>query len=348
MGFAADHQAEIKRQSRRGRCLHFDNGVRCNEIISAHSIQRRGQLAHIAENGHIYRLNADLKTLTETGGSPKPKRLGVNRASTFAGFCKSHDNALFKSIDDAPLGPDKEQVALYAYRSVCREYFVKENAVRSIDAVRNHAELDQQQRSMLDAARFGHSLGFKGLQRHKRIYDAALSQKNFHEFQFTYFMSTSRCSVQVSGLLYPDSDFMGRRSQHLGSSEPLDLIAFFTAPTADGWAFCFAWHESSSASCVALVRSLATVVSDGQSPADALLRFSLSCCENHAIRISWWDNLSQVKREEAQRRMELMVHPGIPVPQDYLTHGCEGMADWSFEWVYTTVGEDASQETPPQ
>lgn len=319
--------------------MHFDNGARCNEIISAHSIQRRGQLAHIAEDGHVYRLSADLKTLKATGGSPKPKRLGVNRASTFAGFCKSHDNSLFKLIDDAPLGPNKDQIALYAYRSVCREYFVKENAVRSIDAMRGHAELDQQQRSMLGAAWFGHSLGFKGLQHHKRIYDEALSQENFHEFQFTYFLSQSRCSVQVSGLLYPDCDFLGRRLQQLGSNEALELITFFTAPTADGWAFCFAWHESSSAACVALVRSLATVVAEGQSPADALLRFSLSCCENHAIRISWWDGLPQTKRDEAQERMELMAHPGIPLPQDYLSHGLENMADWSFEWVYTTVGE---------
>src|SRR6266853_4011934 len=211
MSFIADYQQESKRQRGRGRCLHYADGVRCNEFISAHSIQKGGQLSLIAEDGHVYRLNADLSTLRKTKGEPHPKKIGIKKTSTFAGFCKHHDNALFKPIDNEPLEPRKQQVALYAYRSLCREYFVKENAVAVLEKMKVHPELDAGKVAFLKSSLIGHSIGLENLNHHKRHYDEALRQKKYDEFEFTYFTSTSRCSLQLSGLLYPDYDFIGHR-----------------------------------------------------------------------------------------------------------------------------------------
>lgn len=338
MSFEADYQQECKRQSNRGRCLHFVDGARCNKIISAHSIQNRGQLSMIAENGHVYRLNADLSTLKNTDGMPSLKKIGINKVSTFGGFCKYHDNILFKPIDDRLLNSDKHQIALYAYRCLCREYFVKENAVKVIEKMKNHPDLHPGWQPFLRNTIIGHSRGFQGLQYHKQYYDDALRHRRYDEFEYTYFISTSRCSLQLSGVLYPDFDFHGYRLQNLGNwSSPLDLITFFTAPTREGWAFGFAWHKSSSRTCLPFLGSLASSVANGEKMEDALLRFSLSCCENHAFRISWWDNLNESLKQIAIERMLLMIHPYIPVPANYLVNGCEGIADWSFEYVHTTL-----------
>ena len=335
MPFIADSQKELKRQSDRGRCLHYEMGERCNEIISAHSIQRSGQLAHIAEDGHVYRVSVDLY---KNNGRPKPRRVGVNRASTFAGFCKAHDNELFTPIDNFPLRPDAEQVALYAYRSLCREYFVKENTVRALSNLADHCDLAPSDRNMLADCCKGHANGFNGLQYHKEQYDRALRSKSYYDFDYTIFTSVSPCSVQLSGLLYPDYDFTGCYLQELGTEErPPDLITFFTAPTADGWSFGFAWHVSSSSTCERLLGSLAAVVSTGTRLEDALLRFSVPCCENHALRISWWDALSLDSQTALMERISLMACPFTPVPSSYLTKGCEGIANWSFEHVYTTL-----------
>ena len=342
MSFVADHQQELKRQNNRGRCLHFADGVRCNEIISAHSIQKRGQLSLIAEDGHVYRVSADLSTLRASEGAPRFKKMGVNKASTFAGFCKYHDNALFEPIDNEPVEPQNRQIALYAYRSLCREYFVKENAVTVISRMKDHPELNAEGRALLQTSLVGHSLGFEGLKHHKQYYDEALRTKQYDEFEFTYFTSTSQCSMQLSGLLYPDFDFLGERLQDLGNwASPLDLISFFTAPTPDGWAFGFCWHTSSGRSCVPFVQSLASRATYGEKIEDSLLRFSFSCCENHAVRISWWNNLGAKAQRSAMDRIKLMAHPHLPVPQDYLVRGCENIADWNFEYVHTTLRADA-------
>lgn len=342
MSFIGDYQRELKRHNSRGRCLHFSDGIRCNDIVSAHSIQKGGQLSLIAEDGHVYQLNGDLSTLKQAEGVPHPKKVGVNKASTFAGFCKHHDNELFKPIDVYPLQPNSQQAALYAYRCLCREYFVKENAVAVLEGMKDHPELDGSQQSFLKSSLFGHSLGFEGLRHHKSQFDKALQKADYGEFQFTSFVSRSACDLQLSGLLYPDNDFTGQALQNLGDwSEPLDLITFFTAPTSDGWAFTFCWHASSNRVCIPFIQSLASRVADGEKIEDVLLRFSFSCCENHAFRISWWDKLGIDAKRDVLERMFLMIHPDIPIPPDYLVTGCENIAHWKFEHVYTTLQTDA-------
>ena len=340
MSLNADFQKELKKQSARGRCLHFENGDRCNQIIAAHSIQRSGQLTQIAEDGHVYRLSADLSVLKRTGGAPEPKRVGIGKVSTFAGFCSHHDNDLFKSIDQSPLVPEVQQVALYAYRCLCREYFVKENAVQLFASLRNHPNHSQHSEALFEASLTGHSIGFNGLKYHKENYDLALRANSYHEFGYTVFTSDSPWPFQLSGLLYPDFDFTGQPLQEVGTDGPLDLITFFTAPTSSGWAFGFAWHRSSFRSCEHLMKSLATSVCRGSNLADVLLRFSISCCENHAIRISWWDGLSPTAKAELIERMSLMASPYEPVPPIYLAVGCEGIADWSFEHVFSTISPE--------
>ncbi|KWS24588.1 hypothetical protein AL062_13110 [Pseudomonas syringae pv. syringae] len=321
----------MKRQNQKGRCLHFNNGMRCNQIISAHSIQKSGQLKLIEEAGHVYRLNGDTSTLKKNGGQPNVKAIGVNNASTFFGMCQEHDNQLFSPIDNHPLRFDHEQVALYAYRSVCREYFVKENATITLAASLEYPELQQWQLQLLQAMLHGQRVGLQRLQRHKLIYDDCLARRDFSKFKFTIFGSSSRCSLQASGLTFPVFDFQGREIQDLSpEAETVDLLTFFTAPTANGWAFVVAWHESSEPSCQWLIHSLAEARHRGNRLEDMLLRLSLSSCENHAIRISWWESLASNGKDEALDLIRYMADPRVGIRPDYLVRGCAGLADWSF------------------
>ncbi|MBB2497488.1 hypothetical protein [Aquipseudomonas ullengensis] len=338
MKIAADFFNEMKRNESRGRCLHFERGERCNEIISAHSIQKSNQLGEIAEAGHVYRITAEMSVLRDNNWQPAPQKIGWKKASTFSGFCKYHDNELFKPIDNYPLEPNSEQVALYAYRCMCREYFTKENVATSLKNFINNSALHAEQKNFLEASYMGHSLGFQRLQYHKKYFDAALLSKSYSEFQFLTLTSNSPWHLQLSGVLYPDFDFLGGGLQDLGDfKSPLDFITFFTAPLAQGWSFTLCWHASSNNSCVALARSLASAVSCGASPQDALLRFSFSCCENHAFRITWWDSLPVLAREAILSRVALMADPEAPVPSDYLAKGLEGIAGWEVENIFTTL-----------
>lgn len=338
MNLTADFLNEIKRNESRGRCLHYESGEQCNEIISAHSIQKSKQLGAIAENGHVYRVISDLSTMRKNNGRPAPKKIGVKRVSTFSGFCKKHDNELFMPIDDFLLEPNAEQIVLYAYRCMCREFFVKQNAESTMEGLKNHPELSKEMKDVLLSSLVGHSLGFHRLKHHKKYYDRALSEKKYDEFEYITFESKSPWNLQLSGVLFPDYDFQGKKLQEIGDfSSPLGFISFFTAPTSQGWSFNICWHGSSNEPCFKFVESLRSSVSNGEKLQDALFRFSISCCENHAFRISWWDSLADSAKAEIISRVELVTDLGIPIPDRYLAGGLEGIAGWEFEHVYTSL-----------
>ncbi len=164
MSFIADFIKESNRLRNRGRCLHFADGNRCDQMVAAHSIQKRGQLRMIAESGHVFRFSTDVSTLNKSSGVPSPKKTGVNDVSTFLGFCQTHDSQRFEKIDRYPLTPNHEEIALYAYRSLCREYFVKENAVDLTDSMSENRNLSSEKRGILKAMKSGLALGFERLQ----------------------------------------------------------------------------------------------------------------------------------------------------------------------------------------
>jgi len=53
------------------------------------------------------------------------KRVGINEASVFLGFCSHHDSQLFSVFERHPFTATEEQLHLLAYRSVCREACMK-------------------------------------------------------------------------------------------------------------------------------------------------------------------------------------------------------------------------------
>ena len=329
-----------KKFQNQGRCLHYDANERCKEIINAHSIQRRKSLSEIAHNGHIYRLASDFSTLKKNKGKLTLKKRGVNDVSTFLGFCKKHDHELFKSIDNYPLMPTDEQVFLYGYRSLCRELFVKENALNSLKSqLSSSKNINNTIKNLLIDFRTGTAFGLDNLKNHKSIYDNSLREKAYHDIRYALFISKQKPFMAFSGLIYPDFDFMGRKLQNLGNLESkLDLITFCSSVMDTGWGFLFAWHKSSSNVCVEFMRSLATTMYERKSKVeDMLFRLVISTCENHAISPQWWKVLSKNHKEQIIEVASNMGNIFAMTKQTYLVEGLEGIANWRFENVISNM-----------
>lgn len=101
------------------RCLA--PGTECpNRAIRSHSVQNARVLDLIVSNGHVKRIKYQL----EKDGSFRVyfDDIGRNEASTFEGFCSSHDTSIFVALDTRAFDlADQEQLFLLAYRSVARE-----------------------------------------------------------------------------------------------------------------------------------------------------------------------------------------------------------------------------------
>ena len=97
----------------------------CTEksIKKSHTIQRNKVLKTISEGNHVYKPEVDMQ-------SDKPKmkikKIGINDASTFPGFCSIHEQ-LFESFEKKGSIDSKNEALLQTFRAICREIVFREN-----------------------------------------------------------------------------------------------------------------------------------------------------------------------------------------------------------------------------
>ena len=299
------------------------------KIINAHSIQRGGLLARIAYEGHVYCLSKNFSAVVKNHGRSTYERIGINRASTFLGFCRVHDNELFRPIDTVPLVPTEEQAFLYAYRSLCREYFVKESAYNLLSKQLEDMSQPEAFIELLSGMKNGTALGLRDLHFQKQQFDKSLSSKRYHDIRFVLFATKQDPTIAFSGITFPDFDFDGKPLQRIGRpSEQLQLLTYCSAPMEKGWGFLFAWHKRSTRICRLLMKSLNHRESPAQL-ADALFRLVFSC-ENHAIAPSWWQNVPVQSKKDILDRISDATDSLTDTPSNFLSEGLEGITNWRF------------------
>lgn len=100
------------------RCLFPD----CKGIaIASHSRQRGSELQAIAKHGHVYGLTIDFPSAIGNYSPTIFTRQGIRKATTFPGFCATHDRELFREIDVGTLAPSEIGAATYALRAIAHE-----------------------------------------------------------------------------------------------------------------------------------------------------------------------------------------------------------------------------------
>lgn len=323
-----------KQLRQKGRCLHYDGSHRCKKIINAHSIQKNQSLEAISENGHVYRLSPNIGSLKKNKGRLTFDKCGIHRVSTFLGFCKKHDNELFEPIDNFQLVPTVHQVFLYAYRALCRELFVKENALTLYENLLVDIPDTNPIKEFFVSTKKGTIFGLENLKKHKEEYDSSLRNKSYFDIRYVLFISKQKPFIAFSGLFYPDFDFIGRQLQNLANhKKKLDLITICTAPVKSGWGVLFLWHNSSSEICQEFMRSLATMAYEGNRLGDLFFRMAISNCENLAIAPEWWESLLDSQKEQIASRATLMTNIFSETKPTYLMEGLEGIAPWDFDSV---------------
>lgn len=321
-----------------GTCLHHDSKEDCKKIISAHSIQKNQALSAIAIDGHVYMRSTDYSAIKKHKGKPSFKKVGVNKASTFLGFCEKHDNTLFEPIDKRLLVPTDQQIMLYAYRSLCRELFVKRNSVKLYNNQRQEKGITQGIRDLFEGMYQGSKFGLKNLYRQKSFYDTSFKKESYQDVSYVLFSLSQKPNIAFSGLLFPDYDFLGRKLQNLGDhSQDMELITFCSAPTREGWGYLFAWHSNNSQICEAFMCSLATKMHEGEKLADMLFRLVMLCCENLAISPDWWEALSIKQTDEIIDIITPYNSPFSAVKNSYLLKGLKGIVNWEIDTVLTTM-----------
>ncbi len=299
--------AEQRAEMLRGYCLHPEASLSCSlNIIRAHTVQRRGGLAAIAENGHVISTKLGFEDIYKNDGEIVPRELGVRDASTFMGFCRDHDDQLFSPIEKAPIGINKEAAFLLSFRAICYEVFHKDAELRNVE-IRRQADKGKSfekqcvHQQILHAHREGVKQGIKNLESWKDKYDTAYLSKNYEEFSFYSVKFSNALPIVACGAFYPEFDFGGNCLQTITLGEATLELVCFNLTVVNGKSLAvLGWTGEPGGPAEKFFVSFRSLPKD--TVANAALHLACEHLENIYFRPSWWNFQSSAAREHLVRR----------------------------------------------
>jgi hypothetical protein len=300
---------------RSGRCQHPDaSATNCSsaDAIQSHTVQRRGGLGAIAEDGHVYSIKKGARGIEKNDGQVDMEKLGVGKASTFPGYCSQHDTALFKPVEMPGAVLDQMNGFLLSLRAVGYELSTKEGALNAHVASREFSDNGASFAQQVQIQNFIH-VHEKGLRRGlldvsncKSVYDKALMSQDVSAFSLYGVTFDSKLPFAAAGAFMPEFDFEGAALQKLGTASPTSLLAFNLTQLNGKTSAVFGWFGGQSSPAARFVQSFRSVADEFK--ADALLLMSLEYLENVYFTPSWWDGLP----EQLSHRLHQSIAGGLP------------------------------------
>lgn len=281
-------------------CLHPDAPTGCSPSFgAAHTIQRAIIQRFIAENQHV--LQFVLKTNPKRGAGPLvPQRTGINKASTFFGYCGIHDNDLFRPLETQEFVFSDEQIALLGFRALSRELYLKDAQADQIEMLgrfmKGSSDLATPDRALF---LLGRGMGIHNAQRNLKEawkkYGKMIANRRFEDLIYYAVRFEDSPAYMASVGFLPEYDFRGNELQYLGRTGPFQPITFSAWAAGNNAVAVFSWHSSWNPICAKFVESLRKI--DEAMLASRILSMAFDVSENVIFRESWWEGLSSENKK---------------------------------------------------
>ena len=282
------------------------------KISSAHTVPK-GSLKQIARNGHVYSLKPSLEDLRKNEGRLVPELLGINKASTFTGFCTHHDNSIFAQLEKQPFSGTSEQCFLLGYRALTMELYKKHAAIKNLEILRDSdiGRTPEEQfmiQAFTQCTETGSKASAKDTDHYKSRFDSILKSQEYNTIQGYILEFKNPPPVMCSGAIYPEQDFKGVELQDIVNLPKIpDLLSFASLFGGEHGVVVFSWLSESGPACCAFIESLIEI--PDQYVTGALLRFLFTHCENIHLAPDWWESLPQETQDTLIRRLVDSANP---------------------------------------
>lgn len=229
-----EHMEAMRAEFAKGYCSHpeAEPSTCGGRVIRAHTVQRNGGMAAIAEDGHVISMRSGIERRRHNQGQVIPPKIGINRASTFLGFCRRHNSEMFRPVENGAVVLTNETAFLLSFRALAYEKLQKEAALRNVKVLRDldkgkpfFVQCDTQHYINMSAE--GTKRALSDLNRWKRGYDQVFIKRDFANYQFYGVAFAEALPVVACGAFYPEFDFSGRLLQRLGHGPaPFEHMTF--------------------------------------------------------------------------------------------------------------------------
>ena len=326
-------------------CLHPQQTSCSGNIVQAHTIQRGGSLERIARNGHVYTFKTDTAKILKTG-MPEINLVGINKASTFTGFCGYHDNYVFQPIEKEAFTISEETGFLLAYRVLCHELFLKkawkEELLYAKDNLDKGKPLARQVeiQDLADQFLIGVEAGLNDLTSIKAKYDETLIKHDYKDVKYYAILLEEIPDFVCSGFTQPLYDFKGNQLQDLADLSVIsENLAFSIIATDLGGSIIYSWADKNISSTM-LIKSLMNLSHEKQISASA--RFAFENFENLFISPNWWESLDPYIQQKIFER-HLSGTPDYPHMASGLIDDGLDLVSWKVTKIETNLRKEELQ-----
>ena len=327
---------QYRRPFERKFCLHpAASKANCGDkIVAAHTIQRAGAISKIIDaTNHVYTFYPPER---DSKHQLKLHSRGWREASTFMGFCNTHDAGLFADLETLPFIGDERQCFLVGYRALCHEVYQKIAVNAANPILREHLdkgrpkEEQEEIQDLLSMFALGTQKGDEEINAIKRIYDVPVQTNDFSNLNSAVISFDGDVSVASTGVVGPDFDTQGNQLQDIGDmTKDVEGLMFGVVSTATGGAVVFSW-PSDFKSCNRFIESLV-----GESPEEIptlLIEFMFGYVENTYFSKAWWDSLDKSKQD----RITTLANTSIPYGT-FLNYSRLKFVNWKITGITTNI-----------
>lgn len=312
--------------------------LECTNIIKAHTVSKSSGLSDIADNtNHVLGLKQNLVSFQKSKGKLRFERIGINKASTFRGFCAKHDKQLFSGFEDISFIGTQGQCTALTYRSVAKEIYAKENALEVAGFIK---KMDQGKPLIfqinIQEHNFFYQLGLEAaineLYIIKNDVDSELLSRDNSSYNFLVIESSSPIPVVVSSVINPTQDFNGKPIQDLSDLSVKPEYLVFNAFSSAGKGFVvFSWLKKAKI-IDRFIQSLLSI--DNSEMYSYLVNFFFSSAENSFISPSWWEDLSDIQRSKIEELFNIGSDSFVDVPRNVLADNNVKFTGWYIDNIY--------------
>lgn len=291
---------ELERIKVPPECAHPEADLDCTKISNAHTIQRRGGLSAIEENGHVGYLEL-------RDGVLATKPVGLWSASTFTGFCNKHDTAMFAPIETGKPLLNNETLFLFAYRALAYARFMKTNAFHNVSILRDldagcsfDAQVLYQQHQIMPMLT-GIQWTLTELNALQAGYALAYRTGDYAGFQAMAWMFDEPLPIAYAGAFHPEQDIHGTPLQRLAQgAEPQEIMNLCLTPWYGGTLFTLGWMGAAEGPCGRYAAAFAALADSAK--ANTAMHAGFAELSNLFFRQSWWDALPAASRDALESR----------------------------------------------
>lgn len=269
------------------------------KIIKAHSIQNNRILSKLKVKGHVL---MPKPVFDEYSNRLKVKmqKIGTNQATIFTGFCKKHDDQVFKLIDTMEFDPSSlEQKFLYVYRTFAKEYHTKKEALllqrKSFDRRPNYL----MGLNFHETAIFPNELSMNDNDIDRNILNEAIARKKFDLIDHLVVELDFEIKFAVSSLCEIERDLNGKTLNDIFDYNPETIMRkmiFNIFPENNKTIILLSWFKRDADFYSDFIQQLKGLSIDEFLA--YLNDFICSCFENVVINENLWKSWSNDAKKE--------------------------------------------------